>query len=272
MALRQPFRSFWHAWGKLNPVCLPTAWGHVVTDARFPRVWESNRAAVLSRHGTVTASEIRRSLLPALRDAGAAYEVVEFWAPPANCPALRSMETTAGDVGHDVMMRFGGGLPEAERAAARVRRRNDADVMVEEIPSPGRGFWKVYRESRLEFGGEMTRETLRQLVRRDREVLVPAGLRLFGGYVGEEFAGFASLVSLARVGYVDNVVTLSAFRRRGVASAVTTRAVRESLASGDRATILLAEQGGAPQKLYQRLGFAPLTNVVTVATKLDPDR
>ena len=272
MALPQAFRSFWQAWAALNPVCLPTAWGHVVTDARFPRVWESNRAAVLSRHRSITPSEIRRALLPALRDAGAAYEVVEFWAPPSTCPALRSMESTAGDVGRDVMMRFGGGLPEAERAVSRVRRRNDDAVAVQEIPNPGRSFWKVYRDSRLEFGGEMTGETLRQLVRRDREVLVPAGLRLFGGYVGDELAGFASLVSLATVGYVDNVVTLPAFRRRGVASAVTTRTVRESLASGDRATILLAERGGAPQGLYERLGFAVEANVVTVTTKLEPDR
>jgi ribosomal protein S18 acetylase RimI-like enzyme len=253
-------------------VFVSTEWGHVVTDARFPRVWESNRAAVLSRHASVTLAEIRRWLLPALRAAGAAYEVVEFWDPPARAPALRSMLATAEDSGRDVMMVFRGGRDDAERAVAKVRRQNDPSITVRELVDPRRSFWKVYRDSRLEFGADMTTETLRQLVRRDRDVLVPAGLRLFGGYVVGELAGFSSLLSLSRVGYVDNVVTLPAFRRRGVASAVTTWAVRESLGSGDRATMLLAEHGGAPQRLYERLGFGVHATVVTVTNKLQSER
>jgi predicted GNAT family acetyltransferase len=57
------------------------------------------------------------------------------------------------------------------------------------------------------------------------------------------------------VGYLDNVVTMPPFRRRGVASATVTAAVGASLGSGDRHVFLLAEKDGDPQRLYERLGF-----------------
>ncbi len=260
MALREPLLAFWRAWGELNPVCMETRWGQIVTDARFPRVWESNRAAVLRRHDRAPATEIRQVLLPALRAAGAEFETVELWDPPAWCPALEELAVGAEEVGRDVVMVFRGRAAEPAPIGSAVE--------VREIREPGRGFWKVYRDSRNEFGDQMSRETLRQLVRRDREVLVPAGLRLFGGFVEGELAGFASLISLRRVGYVDNVVTLPAFRRRGVASAITVRAVRASRDAGDRAVNLLAEEGSGPQRLYQRLGFRVEASVVTVTNKL----
>jgi ribosomal protein S18 acetylase RimI-like enzyme len=56
-------------------------------------------------------------------------------------------------------------------------------------------------------------------------------------------------------GYIDSVVTRREFRRRGVASGTVSAAVKASLKARDRATFLLAEAGGRPQRLYERLGF-----------------
>ena len=73
------------------------------------------------------------------------------------------------------------------------------------------------------------------------------------------------------MGYVDNVVTLPRFRRRGVASATTGRAVRESLAKGDRLVHLLTAEGGGPVRLYEALGFRARGTVASVTRRLRPD-
>jgi len=260
VSLREPIRSFWQAWGGLNPLCVETTWGQVVTDARFPRVWEANRAAVLRRHARTSASAIRGRLLPALRDANATHETVEFWDPPTSCPALEELRAGAAEVGIDVLMVFRGD-PDALRETER-------RVDVREIARPGRSFWTVYRDSRIEFGGDMSRETLGQLVQRDREVLVPAGLRWFVGHADGRPAGYASLISLEGVGYLDNVVTVPELRRRGVAAACVAAAVRTGTEAGDRLVFLLAERDGNPQRLYERMGFRTVAPVESFTTPL----
>ena len=260
----EPLRAFWSAWGALNPICDPTPWGLVVGDPRFPAVWESNHAAVFSELRTITPDDIRRPLLPILRRAGALYEHVEFWDPPARCRALRAMKAEADHSGIDSVMVFEGDpshLPESRRPAVRIRH----------LRHPGAGFWRVYTTSRSEFGGSMDDATIRALVRRDREVLVSAGLQIFAGYVDGELAGFASLISLAGVGYVDNVVTLPRFRLRGIASATIARAVRESLANGDGLVHLLTAEGGGPVRLYEGLGFRSRGTVASVTRRLPQD-
>ena len=87
------------------------------------------------------------------------------------------------------------------------------------------------------------------------EVFVPAGMRFFAGRIGGEIVGFTSLIPRDGAAYVDNVVTLSAHRRRGVASATVTRALAEAEEQGIATVFLLAEENGDPQRLYEKLGF-----------------
>lgn len=263
MTLPEPLTSFWRAWGELNAVCRPTWWGQIVTDSQFPLVWESNRASIFHRHAQVSVRRLRESLVPALRAAGAAFEHAEFWDPPSLCPALEAMRTEADHTGTDADLVF--------RGRPEDLREFEAALEVRELRRPGKDFWRVYADSRREFGGEVDEQTLSQLVRRDRDVLVPAGLRVFAGYLDGDLAGFSTLISLAGVGYVDNVVTLAQFRRRGVGSATTSRAVRASLEAGDRATHLLTENESAPQRLYERLGFTLQALVESVTRRLPPE-
>jgi predicted GNAT family acetyltransferase len=86
--------------------------------------------------------------------------------------------------------------------------------------------------------------------------------------VGEEIAGFVGLLSLDGIGYLDSVVTLPSFRRRGVATAGVLHVVRESLDGGDRLVHLLADEDDAPQRLYERLGFRTRARVRSATTKL----
>jgi GNAT superfamily N-acetyltransferase len=261
--LETSLARFWSAWRRLSGSVRPTAWGEIVTDARYPLVWESNHAAVLRGHSAVTAGDIRRELLPALEESGAVYEHVEFWDPPDVTPALEELSPGVEHGGVDAVM--------VHRGPAGPPPPPAPGVEVAELPQPDEAFWHVYRTSRNEFGGIMGEETVDQLVRRDRELLVPAGLRAFGASVEGELAGFVTMISLANVGYVDNVVTLPQFRRRGVASAGVALAVRASAASGNTVTHLLTEAGSDAQRLYEGLGFERAARVSSVTRRLVPE-
>jgi ribosomal protein S18 acetylase RimI-like enzyme len=58
------------------------------------------------------------------------------------------------------------------------------------------------------------------------------------------------------VAYIDSVATFDRARRQGLASAVTTRLVREASAAGAASTCLLADPADrGVVGLYERLGF-----------------
>jgi ribosomal protein S18 acetylase RimI-like enzyme len=258
VTLPEPLLAFWSAWEGLSLRCEPHPWGLVATDSRYPKVWDANHAGVFTGHADLTAAEIRRALLPAVRQAGAEWEHVEMWDPPARCPTMRQLERTAERTGADVIMVFRGGPDDLPR-----RPLPPTDAAARELADLDEAFWELYWASRDEFGDPLERELVAQMVRRDREVMVPAGLRVFGGFLDGEMAGFASLISLAGVGYVDNVVTMPAVRRRGVAGATVRAAVAASLGGGDRAVHLLAHPGSAAQGLYERIGFEVLGHVLS---------
>jgi GNAT superfamily N-acetyltransferase len=67
------------------------------------------------------------------------------------------------------------------------------------------------------------------------------------------------LFSDGGLGRVEAVRTALTARRRGYAAALIRRAVADSLARGNELTYLYAEPGGAPQQLYERLGFRTVT-------------
>lgn len=60
---------------------------------------------------------------------------------------------------------------------------------------------------------------------------------------------------VARVGQIEDVMTLAAYRNQGHASAVVLAALHASRAAGHEVTFLWADEGGWPVALYGRLGF-----------------
>jgi ribosomal protein S18 acetylase RimI-like enzyme len=143
-----------------------------------------------------------------------------------------------------------------------------SEVHVNEVAHPDDAFWPWYRDSLSEFGLELSIDVLDQMVRRTREVFLPAGLRWFVGGIDGEPAGYASLLSLGGVGYLDNVVTMPGFRRRGVAGATVASAVSASRKAGDRHLFLLAEQDGDAQRLYEGLGFRVAAKVESYTARI----
>ena len=93
-----------------------------------------------------------------------------------------------------------------------------------------------------------------------KEVLSIPEIRLYLATVDGEPAGTALLYSRYGLGCVDFIGTLPQYRRRGVASAVTARAVVDSHSMGNRWTGLEVVAGSAAERVYRRVGFRPVHN------------
>jgi len=249
MPLPEPIRSHWYAALEREETFLRTPWGGVVTSARYPRVYEANHASVLERAPDLTADDIRGVLLPALEASGARAEHVEFLDAGDPSPALDELTEHSPTVDPDVVMVF-----EADLAPEPA----PSDVRVVVTRHPDADFWAMHRRGMNEFGEVLEDAVVDQMVDRIRKVFVPAGLRFFAGIVEGRYAGYASTLTLHGSTYVDNVVTMPEFRRRGVAAATVSRAVADALGPGERSIFLLAEEDGAPSRLYERLGFRVL--------------
>lgn len=260
MSLPEFVKSFWYASMELGQRSERTTWGAVATDDRFPLVWDANTAAVLAADDGLDVEAIRAALVPALHQAGAHAEHVEFWETSVESPALKEYRRSGERPDPDVAMVFDGPLPEPP-----------ATVRVEELTDPDGSFWPWYRDSLREFGVELSDDVLDQMVGRTREVFLPAGMRWFVGFVGNEPVGYTSVISLEGTGYLDNVVTMPAYRRRGIASGTVTAAVAASQRAGDDHVFLLAERAGDPQRLYERLGFRVAARIESFTRVLAPE-
>jgi ribosomal protein S18 acetylase RimI-like enzyme len=74
----------------------------------------------------------------------------------------------------------------------------------------------------------------------------------------DEVGAFCTLFQRDGTGEVDDVTTLKQYRRRGLAAAVVSAALRASLADGDDFIFLVADDGDWPKEWYARLGFEPI--------------
>ena len=253
MPLPDPIRAFLYAYEALGETCVRTPWGLVTSDARYPDIYDANKAMVLESAPNLTLSDMRRELIPVLDAVGIAFEHVEFMCLADPMPAVAEAAAVCGRSHPDAVMAFDAeDVPDPTHlSAARVR----------EVTEPDGAFWDAWIGSRPEFGIAMPEGALSQLLAGDQERFASNGMRIFAGYLDDDadrLAGFCSLISMEGAGYVDSVVTVRDLRRRGVASAVVCTAVRASRRAGDRATFLLAELDGRPQRLYERLGFRTL--------------
>ncbi|MBI2238004.1 MAG: GNAT family N-acetyltransferase [Actinobacteria bacterium] len=235
---------FWRALDDLFEAVEPAWWGAVVSDARFPSIWDVNYARVETGVPDLTLAEVEGTLRPALARTGARnVHLVLFH--PGELTGLLSDAGMRGDrLTWDTVMEYrGNGSPP------------DGGVAVEEPLRFDTAFWARHRESLREFDIH-DEATMDQLVTLEREVMIPAGKRWFTVSEGREVVAYGSLLLLEGIGYVDHVVTFPAARRKGYASAVVSRIAAESAGAGAERLYLLAEPRGGATGLYERLGFA----------------
>jgi ribosomal protein S18 acetylase RimI-like enzyme len=252
----EPFLRLWRALDGLFAAEEHTWWGAVVSDARYPDVQEANYARVESTR-SVSLEEVEAVLIPAVSRAGCRREHVVVFFPEAQTDLLVQASTRGERLVWDLVMVHEGDV------------QGDEDDRVHEVDRPDERFWRAHRDSARLF--DVRDETvLDQLSAIEREVLVPSGRRWFEVRDGDGHAqAFAALLVLRGVGFVDHVVTRPEARRRGHATALTRRLVREASAGGAERTYLLTEPGGVAGALYARLGFERVTQIASWIAALD---
>jgi ribosomal protein S18 acetylase RimI-like enzyme len=228
----------------------PTWWGAVVTDSRLPVIWDANYARVGRVRGDLTLAEVEEALLPAIGAVGATQEHIVLFRPDDVPGLLRELQSRGDRISWDTAMRFEGPLPDA-----------DSNHRVEEIEHPDAAFWGRQRLAYREF--DVTdAKAVEQMLVWERQVLLPFGKRWFAVQKDSDMVGFGALITHSGAAYVDNMVTLPGFRRRGIAEAIVRRILREAQDAKIRHTFLFADAPG-PIRLYERLGFRQIARVAS---------
>jgi ribosomal protein S18 acetylase RimI-like enzyme len=124
---------------------------------------------------------------------------------------------------------------------------------VEEV-EPGR--LRRLREAIIrEWQPDADENTISEMNAADTLQVKAANARIFGIVDDGEVVSSAQLFSDGRTAQVEDVATLPAYRGRGHAKALVTRAVEEAVAGNHEFIFLVADGGDWPRKLYNRLGF-----------------
>lgn len=253
----EPLLRFWRALDGRFESVESTWWGAVVTDSRYPTIWDANYARVETTDASLTLAEVESRLLPAIERSGATRRHVVMFRPEEQAGLLAEAGTRGDRITWDLVM--------DKRGVPRKTDR-EPDPPVEEIERFDWAFWDRFRESLHEF--DITEEDAKgAMVLMEREIMLPAGKRWFAVRERRRRMAFGTLLVLEGVGYVDGVVTFPPARRRGYATAIMRRIVEEARAAGARHLYLLAEPDGGARGLYERLGFAGVT---TLASTLGP--
>ncbi len=257
------FIRFWHALDATLERVVATPWGAVVTDRRFPSIWDVNYARVDAEREGVTLADVQEVLGPELERSGARWEhVVCFW-PERQTRLLSELGMRGNRLSWDVVMAY------QEPPPTSSAPDGPPETAIEEVRSPDEAFWATMRRSLAAF--DVTDPAaLDQLDHLEREVMIPDGKRWFVIRPApvEPPLALGALISHEGVGYLDHIVTFPEARRRGFGSLMVAHIVGVALADGVEDVFLLADRGGKPAELYRRLGFVDAAHIASSVRKL----
>ena len=242
MAIPGHVRRFWAAMDALFSDVHPTEWGAVVTDGRFPRVWDANYAR-LEISEAIRVTDVEAELLPRLRASGADTMHVVSFDHRSHTGLLAELLTRGHRLSWDVVMQ------------RHADRPHEPSAVVQELGT-GPELWERVADSIALFGVDPG-EAVEQLRAIETDVMAPGGKRWFCVRSAEgTIVSLAAVMVLQDVGYIDNVATFPVARGRGYASALTDHAARDALAHGAQHVILLADPDDTSAVgIYRRLGF-----------------
>jgi len=250
------FLRFWQALDAAMERVVETPWGAVVTDSRYPSIWDVNYARVDAERD-VRLSEVQGILDHELARTGARHEHVVCFFPELQTGLLSELGRNGTRISWDIVMIHRGGEPEP------------SPVEVEEVTTFDEEFWNVVRTSLAAF--DVTEPaSLDQLMHLEREVALPDGKRWFviRPSPAEGPLALGALIEHEGVAYLDHIVTLPDARRRGYGSAIVRKIVQVAHDDRMERITLLADRGGKPAELYRRLGFEDLTYVASSVRRL----
>lgn len=243
MPIPEHIHRFWKALDERHFHAEPTWWGAVVTEARFPAIWDFNYARVDEAAPELTLREVADALLPALAEVGTDMFHVLFFHPEETTDLLVELSTLGHTLSWDVVMDL------TDEPAI-----DPADVRVEPLEA-GEELWSRVEDSLALFGNTAT--VSEQLRRIEEETFSPDHKRWLGVRDDDgTIVALAALVLLEDVGYLDNVATFPEVRGRGLASAIVARAIELAGELGAEHVSLFANPDALPVvQIYERLGF-----------------
>lgn len=239
MNLPEHIRRLWAGMDEMFAVVEPTPWGAVVTDARYPRIWDANYARV---ERPASLADVASALEPALRAAGAEVFHVVVFDPVGSTSLLTELSSRGHRLGWDMVLQARSGSADAPRHEV-------------EILPDGPELWDAVTTSLDVFGIEPD-EAVAQLRAIETDVMLPGGKRWYAIRDAGRVVSIAALLTIDGVGYIDNVATVPQARGRGFASDLVRAIVRDA-AAGSQRTVLLADPD-EPRivEMYRRLGFS----------------
>jgi ribosomal protein S18 acetylase RimI-like enzyme len=129
-------------------------------------------------------------------------------------------------------------------------------AQVEEVdPSELEPLWIDGMRTEIE-----SEEEIRQLVAAQHRRRQAIEVRYFAARAEDVIASYCELFSDGRTGQIESVMTLEQFRNRGLAKAVVSKALAESLARHDF-TFIVADANDWPKALYRKLGFEAVGSI-----------
>jgi ribosomal protein S18 acetylase RimI-like enzyme len=243
MAIPDHIHRFWRALDELHFHAEPTWWGAVVTEARFPSIWDFNYARVDAAAPDLTLNEVADALLPALAEVGTDTFHVLFFHPDETTDLLVELSTLGHTLSWDLVMDLTNG-PTVK----------PADVRVLPLDSGGE-LWSRVGDSLALFGNDpLVADQLRSI----EEETFDAGHKRWLGVRDDDgvIVALAALVLLEGVGYLDNVATFPQARGRGLATAIVASAIDLAHEAGAEHISLFADpEDAAVVRMYERLGF-----------------
>ena len=243
MSVPDRVHRFWMALDERIGHVRPTWWGAVVTDERFPAVWDINYARIDVPAADLTLREIADELLPALSHVGTdVFHVVSFH-PEETTGLLIELSTLGHLLTWDTVMEL------VDEPSISV-----SDAAIEELQG-GPELWSRV-ESSLELF-EVQPDVSGQLRALEEASFAVGGKRWFGVRDHDGLlVSLAALITLEDVGYLDNVATFPQARGRGLATALVARAIAEAREGGAKHVCLFADPNDeAAAKMYERIGF-----------------
>ncbi len=224
----------------------PSPWGVFISNASFSRVDLANCAWVDRLPRGFSVDDIIEDVAERCDHVGVPTERIFF--TNTRLAAMAQTEFTAAGF--------------ASRSSFEMvhRRRTDVgpskpvDVREAKTHEDLELVWRLIAESLATdgFSEEDARQILAFSPRRYRSLSV----RLFIAELGGQPSGYASMFSRDKFGYVLDLHTREAGRRKGVGSALTLRVLEMSRAAGNRSTGLTTAFTNEPaQRMYRTLGF-----------------
>lgn len=102
-----------------------------------------------------------------------------------------------------------------------------------------------------------------------RHLAVRGAAKFWGAFDQADLVGSLGLVTLGNVARYQDVQTIAAYRKRGIATAMLVAAARDAFANGMQRVVIVAEAGSGADRVYANVGFRELEKWAT-AVKSPP--